>query len=243
MRTRKRTLEQTGVTKTYYPPLKKGPPTQVSMEMVEVTRPTAASALANQAKRTGGWANPSKGGELKFTDVAVGGDPNVGASTFSAGTLLNGLVPGSAATERIGRKVTIKSFYLRFSWRLAATSVGGSPLRILVVYDKQANAVIPGIADILLADDFNSPNNLSNRDRFITISDYITPPVSVQGEFAIAGTIFKNLNLETVFNTGTAGTVGDITTGSIYLFVAQVGSITIATGDFFARSRIRYTDL
>lgn len=137
----------------------------------------------------------------------------------------------------------MKSIFLRYSFALAPTSVGGSPIRVLVVYDKQANAATPGITDILRADTFTATNNLSNRDRFVTIFDHVSTPVSVQGEFQVCDTLYKKINLETMFNAGTAGTVGDITTGSVHIFVAQAGGITVAAPDFVSNCRIRYSDV
>jgi len=198
--------------------------------------------ITQQSIRTGGWANPSRGGELKFTDISNTLIPVFATAAFNGPILLNGLVPGSGADQRIGRKVTIKSLLLKYSFNLGATSTGGSPCRILVVYDKQANAVAPNITDVLLADAFNSPNNLSNRDRFVTLVDQITDNISVQWNFSIGGSIFKKLNLETMFNAGTAGSIGDITSGSILIFAAQAGNIGTASPGLIFRSRIRYQD-
>jgi len=216
-------------------------PLQIAKK-VNATR-SGLSSMNQQAMRVGGWSNPSQGGELKFLDSSMNDDPLLASGAFTAGTLLNGLVPGSTASQRIGRKVTIKSLLVRYSWGLATTSTGGSPLRILIVYDKQANAVAPAITDILLTDTFHSANNLSNRDRFVTISDIITDPVSTGDSFAVAGVIYKKLNLETMYNAGTAGTIGDISSGSIYMFVAQTGRIATASPEFSSTVRIRYTDV
>lgn len=209
------------------------------------TTPTkgASGALARQAKRTGGWANPSGGGELKFVDTTNVTAGAAGSFAFSAATLLNGLASGSTATTRVGRKVTMTSLLLRYNVSLAPTSVGGSPIRILVVYDKQANAAAPAITDILLTDTFNSANNLSNRDRFVTISDFITPCISVAGNYSYAGVIYKRFALETMFNTGSAGTVGDMTSGSVHVFSAQTADITTATYEMSMVGRIRFTDV
>lgn len=194
--------------------------------------------------RTGGWASSSRSGELKFTDVttaiAVGG---AAAATFGTGILLNGLATGTDASSRIGRKITMKSLYVRWSSLFVAGAGGGGAIRILVVYDKQANAAAPAITDILLANDFNSPNNLSNRDRFVTLADYVTEQLSTASNLADCGVFHKTLNLETMFNAGSAGTIADITSGSIYMFIAQSGGITTTAPTLAYRSRIRYTDV
>lgn len=196
-----------------------------------------------QAIRTGGWANPSKGGELKFCDVSVSQAVTFNAVTFGAGVLLNAIAQGTDASNRIGRKITIKSLLIRMQWKLGGTSTFGSPLRVLVVYDKQANATAPAITDVLALDEFFSCNNLANRDRFVTIFDNMMEPISVGGNAAVADVLYKRLNLETMYNSGTDALIGSISSGSIYLFVAQGGNLLTANGNFNARCRIRYTDV
>lgn len=204
---------------------------------------TPKSSLTRQAMRTGGWANPTRGGELKFVDTTFTTDPGAASSAFTAGSLLNGLANGSDASTRIGRKVTLKSLLVRWSCEIAFTSTVGCLIRTLVVYDKQANATAPAITDILLADSFHSPNNLSNRDRFVTLIDNVSTALGPTGDAAVGGVIFKRLNLETLFNSGSAGTIGDITSGSVYMFVAQSGGLATAGPNYTARVRMRYTDV
>jgi len=198
--------------------------------------------IARQAKRTGGWANPSRGGELKFVDTTITTAVPING-TFNAGTLLNGMANGSDASTRIGRKVNIKSLLLRWSFRLSTTTTAGGNIRFIVVYDKQSNAAAPVITDILLADAFDSPNNLSNRDRFVTLMDVITPAIGTSGDYAVAGVGYKRLNLETMFNAGSAGTIGDITSGSIYVFAASSNSFLTTALVQLTRARIRYSDV
>ena len=203
------------------------------------------SGTTQQAMRTGGWANPSRmKGELKFKDTTVIIACPASSTVIQAGVLLNGLVPGSGADQRIGRKVVLKSILFRWTTQLSSSSTLGGSVRIIIVYDKQANAVAAAPSDIFstAGPDFNSPNNLSNRDRFVTLSDTITSPMSAQGDWAQCGVIYKRINLETMFNSGNAGTINDITTGSIYVYAAQSGSIGTAAVNLFATARVRYED-
>lgn len=206
------------------------------------------SGTRRQAQRTGGYVNPASMGELKFTDTSqtstVGTIASGNFTTPGPTFLLNGLVPDSTATGRIGRKVVLKSLLFRYTFNMAVTSTLGGPCRIIIFYDKQSNATAPAVTDVLLADQHLSPNNLSNRDRFVTLADHFTESVgSATGVFAVSGTIFKkNLNLETMFNGGAAGTIGDITSGSVYVMFAQAGSIGVAAPQCTWRCRIRYAD-
>lgn len=201
------------------------------------------SSLTRQAIRTGGWADPSRGGELKFVDNVNNTDVTVAVTTFTTPLLLNGLAQGTTASTRVGRKIVMKSILIRYSQEVRTTTVGAAGYRILVVYDKQANATAPAVTDILENDTFNSPNNLSNRDRFVTIFDHMAVPIGANGPQAHADVLFKRLNLETLFNGGSAGTIGDITSGSVYMMMAQSGGWATAAPDFLSRIRIRYTDV
>lgn len=204
-----------------------------------------ASALQRQALRVGGVSSNTP--ELKFVDTSITTAIPFGSAAFTSGTLLNGMASGADASSRIGRKVNLKSLLIRWSFAAGAATTWDTNFRILVVYDKQAGGAAPAITDILLTDNFNSQNNLSNRDRFVTLCDYITPKnIGGANNGCVTtddGVIFKRFNLEEMFNAGSAGTIADITTGSIYYFVAQTGAALTANLSQSTRARVRYTDL
>jgi len=208
--------------------------------------PKGFKTMGPLARRTGGWSNPTGGGELKFKDTGTTTNLTAGAVNWSpmgASLLLNGLVPDSTASGRIGRKVTLRSVYVRGSCSMNTTSTGGSPWRILIFYDKQSNATQPAITDVLLTDDHNSQNNLSNRDRFVTVADVMTPTTSAGGDYSTTFVIYKKLNLDVAFNAGAAGTIGDITSGSLYIQFSQNGNILTANPFVKWTARVRYTDV
>jgi len=190
--------------------------------------------------RTGGRM-PVGSGELKNVDVSSSA-LIVAAQTTATALLLNGLAQGTTATTRIGRRVTLKSLYFRFQASMAATSAGASPIRLLVVYDKQTNAT-PTTAGLVLASDaLNSLNLLDNARRFVTLCDVMLPCLGTGGPQAVAHVFYKKINLPMEFNTGSAGTVGDIQTGSIYMLAFQNGGIITANPTQAFNCRIRYTD-
>jgi len=192
----------------------------------------------------GGWADPSKmTAERKFLDTNPGQFDLGTTAAWSTLTLINGIGPGSSASQRIGRKVNLASILIKLNSRIKeGATFGGGPVRVLVVYDKQANAATPLITDILEFDHMNSPNNLSNRDRFVTVFDQIIPPVSVAGDFAQYVTLFKKLQLEQVFNSGVDNLIASISTGAMWIAFANVGT-TNAVIQMKFTSRVRYTDV
>lgn len=215
--------------------------------LVKAARYAGRNPVADAVARTGGFYDPSRSSELKFKDLG----PTTSALALAAGTwttpgptfLLNGIVPDSTATGRIGRKVVMKSLLLRAELRLATTSTQGGYARFLVVYDRQANANAPGVTDVLLADVMQSPMNLSNKDRFKIVAEGYFTPVSTNGDYTSAGVeVYKKLNLPVQFNAGTAGTIGDIQTGSLYVMFAQNATIGTAAPSVVWTSRVRYSD-
>lgn len=175
-----------------------------------------------------------------LTLVAGGGDKTFVA--YTAASLLNAVVQGTTAETRIGRKIRMRSLEIRWNYALALTSVGGSPLRILVVYDKQANAAFPAITQVLNTNDFVSPMNLSNSDRFTIIRSFITEPISTGNNYSVSGHEFIPIDLEAIYNDTNGGTIADIQTGSILITIAYNAQVTTAAPLFSFISRIRFDD-
>jgi len=191
-------------------------------------------------------------GELKSVDVTG----SIAADTTSAVLLLNGIARGDDIGDRIGRKVIIKMMELRF--KLGATSDTGidQVQRLLVVYDKQTNgAACTGaqvLATVASAYAPYSPTNLENRNRFVVLYD--TGAVSIQSDVLGAVEVPKygsqrvfNMKryfsgLPVTFNAGDAGTVADISTGSIYAVVCGSVAAGATAGSAAIYSRIRYED-
>lgn len=113
----------------------------------------------------------------------------------------------------------------------------------MIVYDKQSNQAAPVITDILAADDFNALNNLQNSDRFITLANVITEPISLQNNFSVSGKINTKMSLETIWDDTAGATIASIHTGSIYVFFAQNSGVAVAAPLIISRSRIRFTDV
>lgn len=216
---------------------------------VNLTMERARAAQERVRAQRIAWApRPSRvpTGELKFVDQSQTSTLGLasGAWTTPGATfLLNGLATGVTASDRIGRKVIMKSLLLRAELRLATTSTAGGYGRYLVVYDRQANANPPGVTDILLADAMQSQMNLSNKDRFMILAEGYFSPVSVNGDYTSQGVeVYKKLNAPVQFNATSGGTIADIVTGSVYVLFAQNSTIGTAAPTVVWRSRIRYED-
>lgn len=202
-------------------------------------------AIGSSGLRTGGWRGvPGRRGELKYVDVGV---QQNNFDDAGIGILLNGLAPGTGASQRIGKKVTIKTIQMRaaISANVAGTNTFSGMVRCFIVYDKQANAAFPTVGAILEQATGSSPMNMDNRDRFLVLYDRQFALDQLGGNPSAQIKMYKRVNLTTVFNAGTAGTVADITSGSIYVvFIGEGVSVVAPTNIPFVRwySRIRYED-
>lgn len=166
-----------------------------------------------------------------------------GFTALAAGNVLNAVVQGTTAETRIGRKIRMRSLDVRWFCSIVGAGVAsGGEGRVLIVYDKQANAALPAIIAILNTNDFNSPMNLSNSDRFTVLRSFITEPLDLNNNSVISGHEFITMDLETIYNDTNGGTIADIQTGAVYILFGDNGTTTTVAPTFTFISRIRFDD-
>ena len=198
-------------------------------------RGVAASAYPNIAQR-GLLLNP---GELKSVDTLV----SLAADSTTAVKLLNGIPRGDEISERIGRQVTLKSIEMRLRSKVTAGTGVDQEHRIIVVYDRQTNAAACSVADVLASSNVLYPRNLENRRRFRILFDRIVQ-LNASAESGSHKIIkwYRRLNHPVTFNAGDAGTVADITTGSLYCLVIGSEAAGATAGTVSGRVRVRFDD-
>jgi len=198
--------------------------------------------------RTGGFG-PRYPGELKTIDTSGEG---LCVSSSDAITLINGVATGNDFTDRNGRKITMKSIFIR-GWLQGQDITNGSPLgnlcRVMLVYDKQANGTVTTQDAILKTKEAQSQLQLNNRDRFVVLADKTVAlgTITNVATQSVAGSptcraikIFKKVNLDVQFS-GTDATISSIATGALYILC--VGSQATSDGHKFVyTSRIRFLD-
>lgn len=182
--------------------------------------------------------------EWKYKDTVY----NATYLTAAQNTLLDGLAPGSDATQRIGRQVTVRSLQFNiytYATSTATTDVGPGCCRTVIFFDRQANGTAPSAADVLEGGAFNSPRSMNNRKRFKIIYDELRGMGNSNNSnnpMIQRGYIKFRRPVIVTYNSGTAGTIGDIMTNS--LFILTMGTAITAgfvmTGNTYAR--IRYSD-
>lgn len=198
------------------------------------------------------WAKP----ELKTFDVTLSAQEVSTTGLFSEMCLP---ILGSDFNARVGRKIQMKSFYIRYHCGIKAaftlgtiTTTATQELRLIVFIDKQPNGAAPAVTDLLVAATPTSQLNMNNRDRFKVLRDvtHVFDPYTLLtasaspawNRTAECGEIYKKINLECIFNATNGGTIADVNSGALYTF--WIGSVGTGnnSGSVTQTSRVRYID-
>ncbi len=188
--------------------------------------------------------------ELKFHDLDVDDTAIDTAGTIVAASL-NLIAQGTGESERIGRKCTIKSVFIRFEVRLPTQTAGATAsdvARIIVYLDKQANGATASVTAILETANYQSFNNLTNRKRFRTLMDRTYDVNALAGggdgttedygQTIISDTLFKKVNIPLEFSAA-AGVITELSSSNIgILTISRTGNAAFAS-----KVRLRFTDL
>lgn len=189
------------------------------------------------------YKKPSK--LSKFQEISRSNERKSIDTLVPTGALVNNTIAGSGAiipiafgagdNQRVGRRVTLKSMYYRFA-------AGCGQLRIIVVYDKQPNALTAAIAEVFSTTTWTAMMQISNGDRFMILSDKI---FSASDDGAISGTsnltqgtCYTKISLEAIYQ-GVATTPN---TGNILLFYVPLGVNAAAPNTIEIQTRVRFTD-
>lgn len=192
------------------------------------------------------------GAEYKFYDGNFTFNPV--ATTGSLVSSINTVPQGTTESDRIGRKIVIRSIFFRFAVDLDKTSNAPLPdaeeIRIIVYLDTQTNgAAISGPTDILMSSSVRAYRELANSKRFKIMMDKnyvinpsnITQGVSSQYSYTGArrlGSYYKTkCNIPIEFDS-TTGVISEIKSNNIGILAISYNGIGILRGNI----RIRYTD-
>lgn len=196
--------------------------------------------------------------ELKVNDIAVA---NYAVNTTGSITLLCFPVTGADQNARIGRKIQIKSVYVRgavfsdFATRapVAAEANPTQQGRMIIVWDTQPNGAVMTIAQLLNTATPLSMLNLDNRDRFKIIKEKVfhfgPSAIGAAGVATYAVSpqsanikCYAKMNHSMQFNAVNGGTIADVTSGALYM--VWIGTTVAGANDITATvsTRVRYSD-
>jgi len=202
--------------------------------------------------RTGGQYGPSirrRLGELNAIDSTPA---TISVNTTGNLVLLNGCATGADYTDRIGRKIRMKSVQFRGFFQPADDSTVTNYVRMMIVYDRQTNGNPPTVTEILQSASSLSSLNLNNRERFTVVADkeYVIGRVINTATQAVSYGLnvhkckgYRRLNLETQYG-GSTNAVASIATGSLYMLT--IGNIASGGGTDAVLDitlRVRFTEM
>lgn len=207
------------------------------------SRPVASSRKkSRRAALTRYVPRPFSEGEWKYYDIS-----NQAAEFNSTGAalLMNGLVPGTGASQRIGQKIICKSFEIRIAWSNGEALI--QRCRAMLFIDRQPNGAIFTATDLLTANAITGLRNLTYRKRFKILWDWTFESGITAGTGSLPAEGQKHFYIKfrkpflTEYNTGNAGTIADISTNSLYLYFLGDGAAGNGL-DCTVTTRFRYTD-
>lgn len=209
-------------------------------------RPRLSSAEMQQfrqlASQSGRQRRVTK--ETGFVDVA---QANYVFDTTGSITHINIVPQGTSTSERVGKKIQMKSLQMRgFSLNNASATV--NDIAYIIVYDKRPTGTLPAVTDILNTANSASMNKDDNTGRFRIVkrvdrvlvgnTTTFTETTQVSEDSWIS---LKNAPVE--YMAAGTGAIGDTSLGALYL--VTVGSVAAgATAALLSVGiRIRFVDV
>lgn len=181
--------------------------------------------------------------ESKFLDVFhnSGNIPALGLILNGGST--NNIAQGTTESSRIGRKCTISSIHWRWNVLLPHNTSPqvSDTVRLIFYLDKQCNGTTATVQDILQTLNYQSFNNLANKDRFKILYDHVLDTnfaagVSQFADTQVSGSFHKRVNVPIEFS-ATTGAVTEIKSNNL-------GILIISNNGFCALDstvRLRFT--
>ncbi len=209
-----------------------------------------AGVVAGYTRRTGYYGRFSgPGGEKKFKDTIVNDAVVAQLMTFNQITVI---AEGASESQRIGRKITVKSVHIKGTLKLANTGVVAETVdhvKLFLVQDTQTNGSLMTAVQLLETDNYASFRNLANSGRFKILYSKSFNLVSKSGAGDTANVIFGedirtiNCNVRCNIpieydNSAATGVVTSVRSNNLY-WVSQSKS---GFCEIHGNARVRYED-
>ncbi len=194
--------------------------------------------------------------ELKFHDLDIDDAAIAANGTIVKSSVLT-IAEGNGESNRIGRKIIVKNINWRYTITLNSTAVKEDTseiVRVILYLDKQTNGAIAAVstdAGILETDNYQSFNNLNNKNRFRILSDRTyhlrsqsgsgrgTTDTLAFGEDIIEDQIYKKCDFPIEYdNSTTDGALTSMRSNNVGVLLLSKGGFAV----FDSKMRIRYLD-
>lgn len=184
--------------------------------------------------------------ERKYTDTALSAYE---VDATGSVTLISVIPQGASQSQRIGRRVELRSIEVRGQVNAKSTTTVSCG-RMILVYDRQPNKALAAVTDILESASYAAFKKDENKNRFLILKDKAFKVTGNQtaGQINDSGEQYVKMfmklprGLITEYAAAGTGVIGDITTGA--LLVCFIGSTAAGTAAFQCQVgfRVRFDD-
>jgi hypothetical protein len=193
------------------------------------------SALT-QLRKDVGYVMSMLNVEDKYIDISATTTASSAAWGF---VILNTMVRGTSATTRIGQSIRWVGNELRWSLTMNATGQLPQFVRIVLFVDKQPNAANATMTDVYPLG-ILTPRDVGNLNRFTILYERVLA-MNPDGNECFVGDSIRTLSqYHTMFNTGNAGDITDITKNALYLMWCS--SVALNLPSFGYNNRFIFVD-
>lgn len=182
--------------------------------------------------------------ETGYVDLAFA---SYALDTTGSIILIPTIAQGTAVTQRVGKKVMLKSLQCR-GYMLNNAAATYNDVAFLIVYDKRPTGALPAITDILVGINASSMNNDNNSGRFQVLkrvdadltgipatSNGTGPGMSVDFYLPIKGK-------QIVYKAAATGAIADIEEGALYLVTVGIQAAGTTAAALNVGFRTRFVD-
>lgn len=193
------------------------------------------AGAGNLALKMAGKALSLINAEEKIIDITTTLSP----STTPTLTLLNGNTQGTGNSNRVGNSLKISQNYLQMTF--ASNAAGPlAHIKWAIVLDKQPNGVVATANDIYEVGNLTvSPRNIDKSKRFkVLCNGHVLLGTDGTGSKKFVE-CYDKMSIHTEYF-GNAGTIADISTNALYLYVLGDGVSNLPALTFY--NRVRFLD-
>lgn len=185
--------------------------------------------------------------ELGYVDLATA---NYALDTTGSVTQLNVVAQGAGVTQRVGKKIIMKSLQARGLLANNAAAAAND-VAFMIVYDKRPTGALPAVTDILTSASSAAMNNDTNAGRFSIIKRYddmllgnVTAGANYLTDMQKSCDWYLSLKgLPVTYKAAGTGAIGDVEEGALYLVTVGNNAAGATAATLVQQFRLRFLDI
>ena len=182
-------------------------------------------------------------GETGYVDLA---SASYALDTTGSVTLLATIPQGTSVSQRVGKKIMIKSIQCRGNLQNNSTATIND-VAMMLVYDIRPTGSLPVVTDILVSASSRAFNNDVNSARFKILKridmSLTGNSGAATGSTAVSCDFYLKVNKLMQFAAAGTGAIGDITVGALYLVTVGTNAAGTTAATAVVGFRTRFNDI